>query len=104
MVKDHRPIVQLLLCTETKNEGHDDQVIVREQQSILINQESPQLRCSERVIHRPSKYLLYGESFETSIEQEKDLTLYKEAMKDIDVDHWRSVITLEMKSMYTNST
>ena len=69
-----------------------------------VVQEPLQLRRSGRVIRRPSRYLLYGESFEAvSTEEEEDPTTYKEAVEDIDADQWKSAMDLEMKSMYTNT-
>ena len=37
-----------------------------------------------------------------STEQKEDPNLYKKAMEDVHVDHWRSAMDSEMKSMYTN--
>ncbi|KAI3468855.1 hypothetical protein Pfo_025518, partial [Paulownia fortunei] len=101
---DHVPIVRSPPGTESENEGHEAQEIVGEQQSIPLIQEPPPLRRSGRVVRPPSRYLLYGESFEAvSTEQEEDPTSYREAMEDVDADHWRSAMDSEMKSMYTNS-
>ncbi|XP_075507320.1 uncharacterized protein LOC142544133 [Primulina tabacum] len=87
---------------QLENEGNDQEENLR--QSISINQEPPQLRRSGRVIRQPSRYLLYGESFDAvSIEQEEDPITYKEAMEDVDADQWRSAMESEMRSMSTNS-
>ncbi|KAL2527125.1 Gag/pol protein [Abeliophyllum distichum] len=104
MSGDQVPSVQSPHETEPAAEGHGGGETTIEQSQIPINQELPQLRHSERVIRRPSRYLLYGESFKAvSTEQEEDPTSFKEAMDDIDANHWKSAMDLEMKSMYTNS-
>ncbi|KAL2542287.1 Uncharacterized protein Adt_03265 [Abeliophyllum distichum] len=85
--------VQLPHETEPAAKGHGGGETTVEQSQIPINQELPQLRRSERVIRRSSKYLLHGESFEAvSTEQEEDPTLFKEAMDDVDADHWKSAM------------
>ena len=85
-----------------EGDGQSRNEEVLEQNPVI--QEPPQLRRSERVIRRPSRYLLYGESFEAvSTEEDEDPTTYKEAVEDIDADQWKSAMDLEMKSMYTNT-
>ncbi|XP_075478998.1 uncharacterized protein LOC142519865 [Primulina tabacum] len=62
---------------QMENEGNDQEENLRQRQSIPINQEPPQLRRSGRVIRQPSRYLLYGESFDVvPIEQEEDPITY----------------------------
>ncbi|KAL2453071.1 Uncharacterized protein Adt_45808 [Abeliophyllum distichum] len=88
MSGDQVPPVQSPHETEPLVEGHGGGETTVEQSQIPINQELPQLRRSERVIRRPSRYLLYGESFEAfSTEQEENPTSFKEAMDDIDANH-----------------
>jgi hypothetical protein len=101
----------LNIVVENEGRGRDpvieesvEQVPANEEEEIPIIQEHPQLRRSGRVIQRPSRYLLYGESFQAiSIEEEEDPTTYKEAVDDIDTDRWKSAMDSKMKYVYTNS-
>ncbi|XP_022850418.1 uncharacterized protein LOC111372351 [Olea europaea var. sylvestris] len=70
------------------NQGQD-QIVGREEGPLvrLDNQTPPTITRSGRVVRPPSRYLLYGESYQViSTEQEEDLTSFKEVMEDVDFE------------------
>ena len=63
-----------------------------------------ELRRSDRVRRKPTRYVLLGESYQViAIDSEDDPINYKEALEDVDVQEWQKAMDREMESMYSNS-
>ncbi|KAL2505637.1 Uncharacterized protein Adt_21258 [Abeliophyllum distichum] len=60
-------------------------------------QDPPLLRLGQRVIRKPSRYLLLKESKQTiSAEQVEDLTFYKEIVNNVDADLWKQAMNTKI--------
>ena len=56
-----------------------------EQDPVIEAQQPVQLRRSGRVIRKPARYVLLGESYQAiAIDNEEDLISYNEALEDVD--------------------
>ena len=63
-----------------------------------------ELQHSGRTTHKPSRYLLLGESYQAiTIDSEEDPVNYKEALEDVEAQEWLKAMDREMESMYSNS-
>ena len=59
---------------------------------------------SGRLIRKPARYLLLGESnLDDIIDEDGDPTSYDEALGDVDAQEWLEAMNREMDSMYSNS-
>ena len=63
-----------------------------------------EIRRSGRTTCKPSRYLLFGESYQAiTIYSEGDPVNFKEALEDVDAQEWLKAMDREMESMYSNS-
>ena len=75
-----------------------------EQDPVIEAQQPVQLRRSGRVIRKPARYVLLGESYQAiAIDSEEDPISYTEALEDVDAHEWHNAMNREMESMYSNS-
>ena len=59
---------------------------------------------SGRLIRKPARYSLLGETYQVVLDNpDDDPTTYEEALEDVDVQEWKKAMDREMKSMGSNS-
>ena len=59
---------------------------------------------SGRLIRKPARYALLGETYQVVLDNlDDDPTTYEEALEDVDVQEWKKAMDREMESMGSNS-
>ena len=67
-------------------------------------QQPMQQTHSGRLIRKPTKYSLLGETYQVVLDNpDDDPTTYEEALEDVDVQEWKKAMDCEMESMGSNS-
>ncbi|EXB68908.1 hypothetical protein L484_001815 [Morus notabilis] len=82
-------------------------IVPLETDRIRVEKETQQqpkgLRRSGRIRHEPERFMANEETFlAESLEHDRDLYTYKEAMEDIDANLWTGAMKAEMESMDFN--
>ena len=71
--------------------------------SVHVQQPMQQTR-SGRLIRKPARYALLGETYQVVLDNpDDDPTTYEEALEDVDVQEWKKAMDREMESMGSNS-
>ena len=71
--------------------------------SVHVQQPMQQTR-SGRLIRKPVRYALLGETYQVVLDNpDDDPTTYEEALEDVDVQEWKKAMDREMESMGSNS-
>ena len=70
--------------------------------SVHVQQPMQQTR-SGRLIRKPARYALLGETYQVVLDNPDDPTTYEEALEDVDVQEWKKAMDREMESMGSNS-
>ena len=98
------PIVEQQVDIQVEPEQLENQ-IQNDQEDLPIEPQQPmELRRSGRTTHKPSRYLLLGESYQAiTIDSKEDPINYKEVLADVDAQEWLKAMDHEMESMYSNS-
>ena len=98
------PIVEQQVDIQVEPKQPEKQ-IQNDQEDLPVEPQQPlELRRSGRTTHKPSRYLLLGESYQAiTIDSGEDLVNYKEALEDVDAQEWLKAMDREMESMYSNS-
>ena len=59
---------------------------------------------SRRLIRKPTRYALLGETYQVVLDNpDDDPTTYEEALEYVDVQEWKKAMDREMESMGSNS-
>ena len=59
---------------------------------------------SGRLIRKPARYALLGETYQVVLDNpDDDPTTYEEALEDVDVQEWKKAMDREIESMGSNS-
>ena len=59
---------------------------------------------SGRLIHKPARYALLGETYQVVLDNSDDYpTTHEEALEDVDVQEWKKAMDHEMESIGSNS-
>ena len=70
---------------------------------VHVQQPMQQTR-SGRLIRKPARYALLGETYQVVLDNpDDDPTTYEEALEDVDVQEWKKAMDREMESMGSNS-
>ena len=95
------PIVEQQVDIQVEPEQPENQ-IQNDLEDLPVEPQQPvELRHSGRTTHKPSRYLLLGESYQAiTIDSEEDPVNYKEALEDVDAQEWLKAMDREMESMY----
>ena len=98
------PIVEQQVDIQVEPEKPENQ-IQNDQEDLPVEPQQPmELRRSGRTTHKPSLYLLLGESYQAiTINSEEDPVNYKEALEYVDAQEWLKAMNREMESMYSTS-
>ena len=71
--------------------------------SVHVQQPMQQTR-NGRLIRKPVRYALLGETYQVVLDNpDDDPTTYEEALEDVDVQEWKKAMDREMESMGSNS-
>ena len=98
------PIVDQRVDIQVEPEQPENQIQNDQEDLPVEPQQLVELRRSGRTTRKPSRYLLFGESYQAiTIDSRKDLVNYKEALEDVDAQEWLKAMDREMESMYSNS-
>ena len=87
------------------NEGPHQEIVNPQHEDPPVDaQHQVRQSRSGRLIRKPARYLLLGESNQdVIIDEDGDPTSYDEALGDVDAQEWFEAMNREMDSMYSNS-
>ena len=92
--RDNENIQVELEQLENQIQNHQEDLPVEPQQLV-------ELQRSGRMTHKPSRYLLLGESYQAiAMDSKKDLINYKESLEDVDAQEWLKSMDREMESVF----
>ena len=98
------PIVEQQVDIQVEPEKPENQIQNYQEDLPVEPQQPVELRRSGRTTHKPSRYLLLGESYQAiTIDSKEDPINYKEALEDVDAQEWLKAMDREMEFMYSNS-
>ena len=93
---------------ETQEQEHNEEIgnppeLQNLDPFVHVQQPMQQTR-SGRLIRKPARYALLGETYQVVLDNpDDDPTTYEEALEDVDVQEWKKAMDREMESMGSNS-